>query len=101
VPVDLDRPPVLLPLFPSADWERYSYVKFPSPKVGEGGDGGEGALVPPPPEPSPIKGEGQFTSPSELSLQERGNTLRAQAGSTAKAIVADESAAAMRISAVC
>jgi hypothetical protein len=35
-------------------------VNTPSPLAGEGWDGGEDARVPPPPAPSPIKGEGRY-----------------------------------------
>jgi hypothetical protein len=38
--------------------DRGRYIPLP-PLAGDGGDGGEDARLPPPPEPSPIKGEGR------------------------------------------
>ena len=56
-----------------ADWGRYGDFKSPSSQRGGRLGWGEEVLVPPPPEPSSIKGEGQFTSPNEsLAGEETG-----------------------------
>ena len=51
-------PPSPRPPSPSGSRQGGGRFKSPSPGVGEGWDGGEAALVPPPPEPSPVKREG-------------------------------------------
>jgi hypothetical protein len=64
-------------------WERdlTGESKAPFPLAGEGQDGGRGARFSPPPEPSPIKGEGRscvLTRRQYLLLAEERDGVRGQ-----------------------